>query len=315
MTSTRFTLTANLPRLRNSEGTIAHGMMVAATISEMMTAAFGENWLRTGKMKIRFRSPVKPGQRVTAQGNLRRIIEDGDATPSRLRRIGSRRRRTDGNLGERLRWRCKFGWAARIVSRRLSENEMIGEWPLLTSDTKMVRIALDAMGGDNAPQAGVEAAVRFAAAGSGQVMLVGDPDAVGAELAKYEASRPSSWCRPQRRRDRRRRIARACAATEAASLDTSSPPARSRPAKADACVTMGSTGAAMAASAVLLGMAKGVERPALGGPIVGVAPNACIIDLGTNVDCRPRQLLSFGAIRRCLRPRLLRAPTTRASPC
>lgn len=61
-------------------GTIAHGMMVAATISEMMTAAFGENWLRTGKMKIRFRSPVKPGQRVTAQGNLRRIIEDGDAT-------------------------------------------------------------------------------------------------------------------------------------------------------------------------------------------------------------------------------------------
>lgn len=61
-------------------GTIAHGMMVAATISEMMTAAFGENWLRTGKMKIRFRAPVKPGQRVTAQGNLRRIIEGGDAT-------------------------------------------------------------------------------------------------------------------------------------------------------------------------------------------------------------------------------------------
>ena len=66
--------------------------------------------------------------------------------------------------------------------------------------------------------------------------------------------------------------------------------------QADACVTMGSTGAAMAASSFLLGMAKGVERPALGGPIVGVAPNTCIIDLGANVDSRPRQMLSFGAI-------------------
>ena len=52
----------------------------------------------------------------------------------------------------------------------------------------------------------------------------------------------------------------------------------------------------MAASAVVLGLVAGVERPALGGPVVGVAPNTCIVDLGTNVDCRPRQLLSFGAI-------------------
>ena len=59
--------------------TIAHGMMVAAMISEMMTAAFGENWPRTGKMKIRFRAPVKPGQRVTAQGSVRRVVEEGDA--------------------------------------------------------------------------------------------------------------------------------------------------------------------------------------------------------------------------------------------
>ncbi|MCY4655075.1 MAG: phosphate--acyl-ACP acyltransferase, partial [Dehalococcoidia bacterium] len=50
------------------------------------------------------------------------------------------------------------------------------------------------------------------------------------------------------------------------------------------------------AAAVILGLAKGVERPALGGPVVGVAPQTCILDLGTNVDCRPRQLLSFGAI-------------------
>ncbi len=59
-------------------GTIAHGMMVAATISEMMTLAFGRNWPRSGSMKIRFRSPVKPGQRIVAQGSVRRVdVSDG----------------------------------------------------------------------------------------------------------------------------------------------------------------------------------------------------------------------------------------------
>ncbi len=54
-------------------GTIAHGMMIAATISEMMTGAFGRSWPETGGMKIRFRSPVKPGQRITAQGSVKSV--------------------------------------------------------------------------------------------------------------------------------------------------------------------------------------------------------------------------------------------------
>ena len=59
-------------------GTIAHGMMVAATISEMMASAFGRNWPESGSMKIRFRSPVKPDQRITTQGSVRRVaVSDG----------------------------------------------------------------------------------------------------------------------------------------------------------------------------------------------------------------------------------------------
>ena len=60
--------------------TIAHGMMVAATISEIMTGAFGADWNSTGKMKIRFRSPVKPGQRVVAQGSVRRVTPTGGSS-------------------------------------------------------------------------------------------------------------------------------------------------------------------------------------------------------------------------------------------
>ncbi len=60
-------------------GTIAHGMMVAATVSEIMTNAFGTDWVQSGKMKIRFRSPVKPGQSVTTQGKVQKVTPTGDS--------------------------------------------------------------------------------------------------------------------------------------------------------------------------------------------------------------------------------------------
>lgn len=55
------------------EGTIAHGMMILAFISEMMTAAFGEDWLRSGSLKVRFRGPVYPGETVTAFGSVKKV--------------------------------------------------------------------------------------------------------------------------------------------------------------------------------------------------------------------------------------------------
>jgi 3-hydroxybutyryl-CoA dehydratase len=48
-------------------GTIAHGMLVLATISEMMTAAFGHAWIATGSLDVRFRSPARPGDTLTAR--------------------------------------------------------------------------------------------------------------------------------------------------------------------------------------------------------------------------------------------------------
>ena len=54
-------------------GRIAHGMMIAAIISEMMTAAFGQAWHESGRMKIRFRSPVFPGDRIEATGAVESV--------------------------------------------------------------------------------------------------------------------------------------------------------------------------------------------------------------------------------------------------
>jgi 3-hydroxybutyryl-CoA dehydratase len=47
-------------------GTIAHGMLVLASVSEMMGAAFGERWLSSGRLRVRFRAPARPGDTITA---------------------------------------------------------------------------------------------------------------------------------------------------------------------------------------------------------------------------------------------------------
>ena len=59
---------------------IAHGMMIAASISEMMAQAFGQDWHKSGRMKIRFRAPVFPGETVRASGTVRSVRQIEDST-------------------------------------------------------------------------------------------------------------------------------------------------------------------------------------------------------------------------------------------
>ena len=61
-------------------GTIAHGMMIAAMLSELMATNFGIDWARSGQVKIRFRSPVRPGETVTAHGKVSRVREEAEGT-------------------------------------------------------------------------------------------------------------------------------------------------------------------------------------------------------------------------------------------
>ncbi len=51
-------------------GTIAHGMLVLALVGDMMRGAFGDAWSETGKMKVRFKAPTRPGDTVTASATL-----------------------------------------------------------------------------------------------------------------------------------------------------------------------------------------------------------------------------------------------------
>lgn len=54
-------------------GTIAHGMLLLAYLSEMLTAAFGPRWLERGRLKVRFRGPARPGDTITALGQVQQV--------------------------------------------------------------------------------------------------------------------------------------------------------------------------------------------------------------------------------------------------
>jgi glycerol-3-phosphate acyltransferase PlsX len=156
-------------------------------------------------------------------------------------------------------------------------------------------IAVDAMGGDLAPAVPIQGAVQAAKEHGITVLLVGDLDAVQAELDRNDTSGLPISIVPSEGVIREGEApVRALRANPKASIAVAAGLAKAG--KADALVSMGSTGAAMAASVMALGLFPGLERPALGGPFIGLAPHTTIMDLGAHIDCRPSQLLSFAAL-------------------
>ena len=61
-------------------GTIAHGMFILAYISELMTQAFGVNWISGGNLSIRFKAPARPGDTVTVSGKVDTVTHENDCT-------------------------------------------------------------------------------------------------------------------------------------------------------------------------------------------------------------------------------------------
>jgi 3-hydroxybutyryl-CoA dehydratase len=61
-------------------GTIAHGMLSLAYVSEMMTSAFGQNWLSEGKLRAKFKEPARPGDTLTIEGKINCIEQKDDVS-------------------------------------------------------------------------------------------------------------------------------------------------------------------------------------------------------------------------------------------
>lgn len=158
---------------------------------------------------------------------------------------------------------------------------------------KPIIVALDAMGGDNAPAEIVKGAVEAVRESDRvSVKLVGAKEAVDAELAKYEYDH-----------DRITVIN----ATEV--IETAEPPVNAirrkkdssmvvalnlvKNGEADAFVSAGSTGAILVGGQLIVGRIRGIDRPPLA-PVFPTAKGpALLVDCGANVDARPDHLVKF----------------------
>ncbi len=156
-----------------------------------------------------------------------------------------------------------------------------------------MKIAVDAMGGDNAPHAVVAGAVQAAKEFGVGIILVGIEQVIREELGKHHHAKalpleirnatevvdmldsPATVFR--RKKDSSIRVANELV----------------KSGEAVAVISAGHTGAAMATSLFVLGKLEGIERPAIA-TIMPTMKGACIIlDVGANVDCKPNHLLQF----------------------
>ena len=156
-----------------------------------------------------------------------------------------------------------------------------------------IRIALDAMGGDNAPEEIIKGAVDAVNAQTGiRILLTGKEEEIRRELEKYQYPKE-------------------CIQVVSASevIETAEPPVMAirrkkdsslvvamnlvKNKEADAFVSAGSSGAILVGGQVLVGRVKGVDRAPLA-PLIPTAKGAALlIDCGANVDARPAHLVQF----------------------
>lgn len=162
--------------------------------------------------------------------------------------------------------------------------------------TDYVKVALDAMGGDNAPveiiKGGVDAINESSKV---KIYFVGQEEVIKNELAKYTYNAEQ---------------AEIVNATEI--IETAEPPVMAirkkkdssivkamtmvREGKCDAYVSAGSTGATLVGGQVIVGRLKGIERPALAPLIPTETGVSLLIDCGANVDAKPSHLVQYAKI-------------------
>jgi glycerol-3-phosphate acyltransferase PlsX len=152
----------------------------------------------------------------------------------------------------------------------------------------MPSIAVDAMGGDYAPREIVEGALI--AAGNGvDVVLVGDEAQItpliqgrGVSVSVRHASETITMSEDPAHAIREKRDASIVVASKMVASG-----------EADAVVSAGSTGAAIACAAFLIGRIKGVTRPG----IASIFPTGHIVmDVGANIECKPENLVQFAVM-------------------
>ncbi|MBP2650134.1 MAG: Phosphate acyltransferase [Firmicutes bacterium] len=154
-----------------------------------------------------------------------------------------------------------------------------------------MKVAIDAMGGDYAPEEIVAGAVEGAREYGCEVVLVGDEakilpllhrcsDWQQLPISIYHTCQVIEMHEHPSAAVRKKKDASIVVATRLV-----------KEGKCDAVVAAGSTGAAVAAALFGLGRIKGVERPTIATPIPNISGTTVLLDSGANVDSKPKHLV------------------------
>ncbi|MDJ0625074.1 MAG: phosphate acyltransferase PlsX [Candidatus Caenarcaniphilales bacterium] len=178
----------------------------------------------------------------------------------------------------------------RFIKKQSSKLNQRTEQVPRKRDPKEIVVAVDAMGGDYAPQEIVKGSIRAAREFNIQVQLVGPPDRISRELSKYDIHDLPIEIVP---------------ANDFITMEDKQPATtvRRKPessivvsmrqvvsGQADAVVSAGSTGAAAAAGLFCLKRIPGIERPGIAVVVPTAEGNLVLVDAGANVDSTPYQI-------------------------
>jgi glycerol-3-phosphate acyltransferase PlsX len=158
------------------------------------------------------------------------------------------------------------------------------------------RIAIDAMGGDYAPAEIVAGALRAQAELGVEVLLVGDPQQIEAVMKQHKSSLQLEIVPSEGTIEMHEEPLSGLRRKPKASINVAMDLVKRG--RADAVVSAGHSGAAMAAALLRLGRIPGIDRPAIGAvfPTVIAGKPVLILDVGANVDCRPKFLEQFAVM-------------------
>ncbi len=159
----------------------------------------------------------------------------------------------------------------------------------------MIKIALDAMGGDYAPRENVEGALLAARHHGIPVVLVGDEKIIRRHLERsHFSSQLIEVVHAAESIDMHERATSALRSRRQTSMRVALELLKEK--KVSAVISPGHTGAFMATALLSLGRLSGIERPAITGCFPTLQGSCVILDLGANVECRVSHLLEFAAM-------------------
>ena len=161
-----------------------------------------------------------------------------------------------------------------------------------------MKILLDVMGGDNAPDANIKGAVKAINQIDAEVCLIGNKDIINAKIREFYGKNDITEISPKLS------IHHATESIEMCEIPTQAIKHKKdssmvvgfnmlKNGEGDVFISAGNSGALLTGATLLVGRIKGIDRPALAGILPSYKGKLMLIDCGSNTNCKPINLLQF----------------------